>query len=245
MIRLWLSIAGAIFGLVLPMRLAGAQPDNNAATASATDVISLGVSHADVTDHYPPMGGLPLIFASTDAPSTTKLLAFSRRHQGQKVDILIDGKTMSSPIMEEPMFGQILIPASTVEEAHSLAARLEAHQARLTLRAPNTTPSVTVIQEPGEISRLTDALQRSLGKLAPNYQILSCDTVVRSNEYAGHDEIYAASCLVSAGEAKPLRVLMCDGRMVQKFTLTTQYDWGTPPLDVIASFVHANCPPGG
>ena len=110
---------------------------------------------------------------------------------------------------------------------------------------PRSAAGVTIVADVADVERLKHALERSLADVMPHSKILSCDIVVRSNEEAGQDEIYGASCLVSTGEPKPLRLLMCDDMMVGKFTLTSQYFWGTPPLDTIGAFVRSNCPAGG
>jgi hypothetical protein len=131
MIRSSLLIIGVASELALATTFAVAQPDNGV----ATDVISLDVSRAEVTDHYPPLGGRPVIDAATDDQSTKDLVAFTRKHQGQMIEILVDNEVMFSGVLKEPMFGVILIPAATIAEANSLAVRLQTREARLMIRA--------------------------------------------------------------------------------------------------------------
>jgi hypothetical protein len=139
-----------------------------------------------------------------------------------------------------------LLPAATLSfSLMGLALSLILWPPAYAQSPPQSSGGVTVVVESQTVKRFTRALQGSLRRLIPRGKIVSCEIVVRSDEPSGQDEIYGGSCFVSTGRPKPIRLLMCDDTMVGKFTLTTQYFWGTPPLDVIGSFVRANCPAGG
>ena len=112
------------------------------------------------------------------------------------------------------------------------------------LQGAESNGEVTRVIKPSDVRKFIGNLQSSLTRLVPSAKIVSCDTVVRSDEYAGQDEIFGGHCLVSGSDQKPAHLLMCDGTMVGKFTVTNQYFFEVS-LDVIGSFVKANCPPGG
>lgn len=111
--------------------------------------------------------------------------------------------------------------------------------------APTSAGGVTAVADEKIVDRVTKAIESELHRLSPSGKIMSCDRIVRSDENAGRDLIYGASCLVSTGDPKPIRLLMCGSMMVRKFTVTDQYFWGVPPLGVIGLFVRNNCAPGG
>lgn len=61
------------------------------------------------------------------------------------------------------------------------------------------------------------------------------------------DEIYGAFCSISV-RLERFRLLMCDDRMVWKFTASLAYHlFGAAvlPSEVVIDFVRTNCPPGG
>ena len=112
---------------------------------------------------------------------------------------------------------------------------------------------ITVVLKTTEVERLMGQLQKALNELSPAAKIQRCDPVVQ--ESAGTlDEIYGAFCSVSVHH-KNFRLLMCDDRMVGKFTASLAYNvfdvrggrHGLPalPLEIIVDFVNTNCPPGG
>jgi hypothetical protein len=103
---------------------------------------------------------------------------------------------------------------------------------------------ITIVSKPTEIVRLTGYLQRTLNELSPAAKIQKCGPVVQ--ESAGtQDEIYGAFCSISVGRKK-FRLLMCDDRMVWKFTASLAYDvFPALPSKTVVDFVRTNCPPGG
>lgn len=103
---------------------------------------------------------------------------------------------------------------------------------------------ITVVSKPTEVERLTGQLQRTLNILSPAAKIQKCGPVVQ--EYAGsEDEIYGAFCSVSI-EQENFRLLMCDDRMVWKFTVSLMYNvFPALPSKTVVDFVRTNCPPGG
>jgi hypothetical protein len=110
---------------------------------------------------------------------------------------------------------------------------------------PRSGTGVAVVENDIDQERFKRELERSLRNIFSDAKILSCEVVVRSDEPSGEDVIYGASCLVSTGTAKAVRLLMCDDTMVGKFTMTSAYFWGAPPLQTIGAFVRNNCPAGG
>lgn len=110
---------------------------------------------------------------------------------------------------------------------------------------PHSGVGVTVVKNDKDHDRFRHELERSLRNIFPDAKILYCDVVVRSDEPSGEDEIYGASCLTSTGAPKAVRLLMCDDTMVGKFTMTSAYFWGAPPIEAIGAFVRNNCPAGG
>jgi hypothetical protein len=103
---------------------------------------------------------------------------------------------------------------------------------------------ITVVSKPTEVERLTGQLQKTLNELSPAAIIQECSPVVQ--EYAGsQDEIYGAFCSVSV-QQKNFRLLMCDDRMVWKFTASLAYNvFPALPSKTVIDFVRINCPPGG
>jgi hypothetical protein len=103
---------------------------------------------------------------------------------------------------------------------------------------------ITVASKPAEVERLTRQLQKGLKELSPAAIIRECSPVV--HEYAGtQDEIYGAFCSVSV-QKKNFRLLMCDDRMVWKFTASLIYNLVSAlPAETVVDFVRKNCPPGG
>src|SRR5260370_7311422 len=95
---------------------------------------------------------------------------------------------------------------------------------------------ITVVSKPAEVERLTGQLQKTLNELSPAAIIQECSPVVR--EYAGsQDEIYGAFCSVSV-QQKNFRLLMCDDRMVWKFTASLAYNvFPALPSKTVIAFV--------
>lgn len=103
---------------------------------------------------------------------------------------------------------------------------------------------IHVVSDPNEVARLTGQLQKSLSTVSRGSTIQTCNPVV--HEFAGsQDEIYGAFCSVTIGQGK-FRLLMCDDRMVKKFTMTLAQTL-TPalPANTVIDFVRMNCPAGG
>jgi hypothetical protein len=103
---------------------------------------------------------------------------------------------------------------------------------------------IFVVSKPSEVARLTAQLQKTLNELSPAAKIRDCSPVVQEN--AGtQDEIYGAFCSVSV-RRKNFRLLMCDDRMVWKFTASLAYNvLPALPSKTVIDFVRTNCPPGG
>jgi hypothetical protein len=103
---------------------------------------------------------------------------------------------------------------------------------------------ITVVSKPSEIERLTGRLQTMLNRVSPGSTIRSCNPVV--HEYAGsEDEIYGGFCSVGI-QRESFRILMCDDRMVWKFSMTLAYNvFSSLPTYMVINFVSTSCPVGG
>jgi preprotein translocase subunit SecD len=80
---------------------------------------------ASVSEGRDAYSGKPALTVRLTEQSRQQFALFTQANLGQKIDIRVDGKSMLSPVVREPITGGILtISVSEPVEAHGVAERL-------------------------------------------------------------------------------------------------------------------------
>jgi len=95
------------------------------------DPLALRVTHAEVA--YDQHTGEPLVTMAFDEASKRLFADFTAQHVGKAMDIRIDGRVMSKPVIREPITGGAgqIAGGLTVQQAREMAERLSTGAARL------------------------------------------------------------------------------------------------------------------
>ena len=104
--------------------------------AAAAEPITIQLIDAGL-DREPRTGAVIVTFTMSKA-SQAAFARFTQENMGRKVEFRVDGKTVSTPLIREPILsGSGQISGVKPEEARDLAARLSSGQAKLQVeRAP-------------------------------------------------------------------------------------------------------------
>ena len=100
--------------------------------------------------------------------------------------------------------------------------------------------SITPVVNAFARAKIIADLNRSLARLGKGVRIVSCSQIYDYVQPmpSGHDTSFGAICKLRSGA----EVLMCDDRMVGKFSMTEAFSGGT---ETVGIFTALNCPPGG
>jgi preprotein translocase subunit SecD len=101
---------------------------------AVAEPLTLEVTEASVA--YDTRTGAPMVAFRLSEASRRAFADFSTHHVGDKIDMRIDGKTVMTPVIREPITGGIgQITASSADEARKVADRLVAKAARFDVEA--------------------------------------------------------------------------------------------------------------
>ena len=105
-----------------------------AAYPAAAEPLSLGIVAA--TAGADQATGMPVVSLTMSADSAAAFTAFTRENVGRRVALMVDGETVSAPVIREPIVGDVVQISGNMarpEEATALAARLASGAARITV----------------------------------------------------------------------------------------------------------------
>jgi preprotein translocase subunit SecD len=80
--------------------------------------------------------GLPVVTLTMSAESASAFAAFTGQNVGRRVALMVDGETVSAPVVREPILGDVVQISGSIaglDGARALAARLAAGSAHVSV----------------------------------------------------------------------------------------------------------------